>query len=359
MKWYHPQMEPFQISGFAFYEKDHLYRRLPIDPGVELPEAVYHLADETAGGQIRFHARLKALKLQVSLASKPLYFQRFGTPHLTDLAKYGFDCYVSVDGGDYHFVGIAVDDGVEHRRDEAGRFYEATFFDSEEEADVDILLNFPLYGAVDKVLIGLNDEAELSAPQKKFRDGKKIVFYGGSTEQGACASRPGMCETNLLSRWLNREVYNLGFNSSGKAEAEVAQVIAQIPEVAAYVISTEGNCPDGAWLEEKLGKFLEILRQKNPVTPIVIMPFPESAAELVNPAKRRKRLEKLAAQQKIVSERQQAGDQNILLFSQDDCKERTFEGISVWHESSVDGLHKTDLGYYALAKGLYQYLKAL
>ena len=358
MKWYNPQCSPFVISGFAFYKEDQLYRRLPVNPPAGLPEAVYELANETAGGQIRFHARLKTLKIQVSLASRQLFFHEYGTPHLTDLTKYGFDCYVSVDGGDYHFVGIAANDSVEERRDASGLFYEACFFNSEEETEADILLNFPLYGAVDKVLIGVNEEAEVSAPQKTFRDERKIVFYGGSIEQGACASRPGMCETNILSRWLNREVYNLGFNTSGKAEAEVAQTIAQIENVAAFVISTEGNCPDGAWMEEKLGVFVDILRRKHPDAQILIMPFPESPTELVNPAKRHKRLEKLEAQKRIVSGRRQAGDQRILLFSQDECKERSFEGIPVWHEFFSDGLHKTDLGYYAVAKGLFEILNS-
>lgn len=359
MKWYNPQSEPFQITGFPFYEQDRVYRRMPLTSKPMLPESVYYLADETAGGQIRFHAKMKTMKIQVSIASRPLYFKDYTSPHLAETTKYGFDFYAAEEGGDYKFIGVTADYDVKNTADDGRLFYENTFVNSEEEMDIDVLLNFPLYGAVDKVLIGFDDDAEITVSHKQFMDDGKLVFYGGSIEQGACASRPGMSESNILSRWLNREVYNLGFNSSGKAEAEVARVIAGIEKIAALVISTEGNCPDGAWIEEKLSAFIQIFREKHPDTPVVVMPFPENASEMLVPAKRRRRLEKLEAQKKIVADRRETGDENIYLFSQDACMERSFEGNSVWHEFFSDGLHKTDIGYYAVAKGLYSFLKTV
>ncbi|MBE7052614.1 MAG: hypothetical protein E7395_08660 [Ruminococcaceae bacterium] len=352
MKWYNPQKEPFKISGLAFYEQDGLYRRMPLNPVAPLPEAVYNLADETSGGQIRFHAKLKKLSISVSVASKKLHFDGYTAPHLAGTNKRGFDLYAST-GGDYEFVAVTSD------FNETDLYHECTFFDSESEIEADFLLNFPLYGAVDKVLIGFDDDAVITQSQKHFADDRKIVFYGGSIEQGACASRPGMNETNILSRWLNREVYNLGFNSSGKAEPEVAEVIAGIDNVAALIISTEGNCPDSKWLDEKLREFIKIYRKNHPDTAIVIMPFLVSAKEKLISEKYKERLEKIGVQKKIVADLSRAGDKNIYLFAQDMCAEKEFEGNSVWHEMFSDGLHKTDLGYLATAKGLYKLLKTI
>lgn len=42
---------------------------------------------------------------------------------------------------------------------------------------------------------------------------------------------------------------------------------------------------------------------------------------------------------------------------QEDYVEKEFDGNSIWHENVIDGLHKTDLGYLATAKGLYKLLK--
>ena len=352
MKWYNPQKDPFKISGFAFYEQDGLYRRMPLNPCAELPEAVYNLADETSGGQIRFHAKLKKMSISVSVASKKLHFDGYTAPHLSGTTKRGFDLYAST-GGDYEFIAVTSDFS------ETDLYHECTFFESESVIEADFLLNFPLYGAIDKVLIGFDDEAVITPTQKQFADDRKIVFYGGSIEQGACASRPGMNEANILSRWLNREVYNLGFNSSGKAEAEVAEVISAIDNVAALIISTEGNCPDEKWLDEKLREFIRIYRVKHPDTAIVLMPFLVSAKERLIPESYKKRIAKTKVQEKIVADLSGAGDQNIYLFMQEACVEKEYDGNSIWHENVVDGLHKTDLGYLATAKGLYKLLKTI
>jgi len=351
MIWYNPQKSPFVLSGFPYFESDGVYRRLPLNPSCELPEAVYYLADETSGGQIRFHGKFKKLTLRVSLASKPLYFNT-KSPHLSRTNKCGFDLYLARGGGEYEFFGVTKDYTGEEL------YYESTLIDAKEPIEADALINFPLYGAVDKVLLGFDGEAEIREPEKKFRDGKKIVFYGGSIEQGACASRPGMCEANILSRWLSREVYNLGFNSSGKAEESVARVIAELSDVGAFVISTEGNCPNGEYLYENLGKFIEILREAHPRVPIIVMPFVESGAERLIASKGADRREKREAQIRLVEERAASGDENIYLYMRESYAD-TFEGHSITPDRVVDGLHQTDCGYLETAKGLYKLLKNL
>jgi len=357
MKWYNPQCEPFVISGFPFYKQDMVYRRMPLNPSRPLPDAVYRLADETAGGQIRFHAKLKTLRIQVYLSSKKLFYDKIRNPHIANITKFGFDFYASKDGGDYEYIGVAMQIGFGRTYDENDGYYEHTFLEGTEEVEIDVLLNFPLYGAVDKVLIGVDDDAEISSPHKTLQDERNIVLYGGSIQQGACASRPGMCDSNILSRWLGHEVFNLGFNGSAKAEDEVAEVIAGIEQTAALVISTEGNCPDGKWIEEHLARFIDIYREKHPVTPIIIMPFPKKGVENLLAEKKALRDEKFNAQVKVVDSFKAKGDENIHLLIQNDYIEEEYDGHSVWHEFFSDGLHKTDVGFLSTAKGLYEVLK--
>lgn len=349
MKWYNPQNEPFKISGFAFFEKDKVYRRMPLNPVDVLPEAVDGLSNHTSGGQIRFHASFKTLKIAFTRAAA---FQG-KDPHLALTNKAGFDLYFSKNGEDYKFFGVT------KGYDANDRYYEYTFIDGDTEIEMDVLLNFPLYGTVDKVLIGLDDDAVIMPSQKKFDYNRNIVFYGGSIEQGACASRPGMCETNILSRWLGMQVFNLGFSGSGKAESEVASVISGIENTAAFVISTEGNCPDGEWIYKYLTNFINTYRQKHEETPIIIMPFARSGRDAFLERSAEVKKEKRLAQEKIVREFRDKGDKNIYLFNQEEYVEEEFEGISVWHEYTVDGTHKTDLGYMATAKALYKFLKTL
>ncbi|MBP3580446.1 MAG: hypothetical protein J6K12_04280 [Clostridia bacterium] len=232
MKWYNPQVDPFKISGFAFYEKEKVYRRMPLEEGI-MPEAVYGLANETSGGQIRFHGKLKELKIRVSVAAKPGYYDHIKAPHLTTINRRAFDLYLSKDGKDYVFCGVA------KAMDDSDKYYESTMLRLDEALEFDFLLNFPLYGGVDKVLIGVDDEAEISAPWYQFKDDKKIVYYGTSITQGGCASRPGISQTNILSRALDTEIYNLGFNSSGKAEPEMARIIGGIENTKMLILTPE------------------------------------------------------------------------------------------------------------------------
>ena len=352
MKWLDPKNAPFLISGFPYFSQEQIYRRLSVDAQGYAPNAVDGLANETSGGQIRFHGKLNKLSIQVKLMSKPYYFANTITaPHLASVNKSAFDLYLSKDGGEYVFCDVA------KGMSEGTKEYTYHLFGLNEADEFDFLLNFPLYGGVDEILIGVNDEAEISAPQRTFATDKKLAIYGSSIQQGACASRPGMNISNILSRWLNTEVYNLGFNSSGKAEPEMAEIISQIPDLSALVISIEGNCPDGTWLDKKLRKFLEIFRTRYPSLPVVILPFIISGLESMKPENLAKRLAYREIQQKIVADRKEAGDENIYLLLQDEALTREFAGHSVWHECTVDSLHYNDLGFYWVAKQLYTFLK--
>ena len=351
MKWLDPQCDPFRISGFPFYEKEQVYRRMPLDATGYVPNAVDGLANETSGGQIRFHGKLKELTIQVELAAKLGFFDHIPGPHLATTTRRSFDLYLSKDGGEYIFYDVA------KGFFEGDKTYTRRLLRLQEEAEFDFLLNFPLYGGVDKIMIGVDDEAEISAPHYQFRTDKKIAIYGSSIQQGACASRPGMGLSNILSRWMDTEFYNFGFNSSGKAEPEVAEIISQVPDLSALVISIEGNCPDGVWLDEKLRKFLEIFRTRYPQLPVMILPFIVSGQEFLKPESFEKRMAYRQIQQKIVDDRKAAGDDNIYLLLQDDAMQQQFRDHSVWHECTVDSLHYTDLGFFWVAQQLYSFLR--
>ena len=107
MNWYNPQSEPFRLSGFPFYDKERVYRRLPMSQALGIPDAVYGLADETAGGQIRFHAKFKELSLQVSRMAKPGFFDHVKSPHLAEVTRGAFDLYLSKDGKDFIFYDVS------------------------------------------------------------------------------------------------------------------------------------------------------------------------------------------------------------------------------------------------------------
>lgn len=149
--------------------------------------------------------------------------------HMPATGEGGFDCYISEGTDEPLYVSTA-------RLEERGREYTATLFSFPKKRELNVVLNFPLYKGVEKVELGVDDDAAVLPPHP-LRQGR-IAVYGGSIDQGACASRPGMAYTNILSRWMNTEFVNWGFSGSGKAEAEVAKALSEIDDVRLFVINT-------------------------------------------------------------------------------------------------------------------------
>lgn len=87
-------------------------------------------------------------------------------------------------------------------------------------------LFMPLYNSVEWMEIGVAEDSEFVFIEQLSE--KPIVVYGTSIAQGACATRPGMAWTNILSRSLDFPVVNLGFSGNGPLESEMIDLISEI-----------------------------------------------------------------------------------------------------------------------------------
>lgn len=63
LNWLSPKEQPIRLSGFPWFYRDGVYRRLPVSPKHALPPAVDRLANSTAGGQIAFRTDSPRLSL--------------------------------------------------------------------------------------------------------------------------------------------------------------------------------------------------------------------------------------------------------------------------------------------------------
>jgi hypothetical protein len=249
LKWYSPLCNPFEILGFQWINEENIYRRLPLKPKYKISDGVDAGANCTAGGQIRFKTDSTSIAIKVQLSGTANMY------HMAATGQCGFDCYIGY-GETPIFCSSSKYD---HTKDE----YQYEFYNNPEDKKVkDIILNFPLYQGVKEVFIGLDSEANVYKPEK-LSGKKKIVFYGTSITQGGCASRPGMCYTNILSRKLNVECINLGFAGNGKGEIELAEIINTINHVSCIIIDYEANCITTELYRHTLPKFVEKLREKD------------------------------------------------------------------------------------------------
>jgi len=340
--WYSPLEKPFKVNGLAWFDQERIYRRLPLNPKSKIPEAVDHLANHTAGGQIRFQSDSPSLSVRVKLKGPA------DMPHMPPTGQCGIDCYVGAAD-----ALIPLYYGNTTKYDHTKTEYECMLYTNWTPSKRSIVLNLPLYQGVEEIWIGLDEKATVkSAPD--YHSNKKVVIYGTSITQGGCASRPGMMYSNILSRRIPLEFYNLGFSGSGKGEPEMAEVISEIQDVACFVLDYEGNCVSTELFRKTLPEFIRIYREAHPTVPILIPSRIPYARENITPHLFHMRAERKEFEMELVRELRDKGDNNIFFF--DGSKSL---GGDDFFECTVDGSHPTDLGFLRMADAIEPVLKTL
>jgi len=340
MKWHSPKRSPFHVSGLAWFAEEGKYRRLPTAPKAVLPAAVDYLANHPAGGQIRFQTDSPSLSVRVKLADKANMF------HMPATGQCGVDCYIETSNGLQYCNTTKYDS----ERTE----YDSVLFQDWHSEMRNIVLYLPLYKGVEEIEIGLEESASILPPSDYLTD-KKIIIYGTSITQGGCASRPGMAYSNILSRRIPMEFLNLGFSGSGKGEAEVAEVIASIPNPACLVLDYEANCVSTELFQQTLPEFIQIYRSVHPQTKVLVVSKIRYAREIFPDHRElyQTRMECKQFQQSLVHELRSKGDPNIFFIDGSDLLGSDF------HECTVDGTHPTDLGFLRMADRLEPIFKSL
>lgn len=336
LKWY--TMEDFPLHGTLVKGDSTRYVRLPKAVTDSMRPEMQDLARNTAGMYIRFASNASAI------GAKWKAIKRFNMNHMTAAGIRGLDLYTRTDDGTWTTVSSA-----------RPSFYNnntTTMVITDMEPQMrEYMLYLPLYDGVDSIYIGVDSAATVVMPLiNSPRVEKPIIMYGTSILQGGCASRPGMVHTSILERMLDREVINLGFSGNGRLDPEVAHVIASAdPSVIVIDALPNLKTPD---LQERLPKFVGIIREKLPEVPIVLVESPIFPLMRFNT----ETLETISAKNDALADLYQQfrnnGDNNVYYFQGKDVLGDCMEG-------TVDNYHFTDLGFTHFANALYPLLEQL
>lgn len=334
--WFDVREKPFDLVGFEWIGHDSVFRRLPLHSDWKIPKAVDQLADQTAGGQLRFQTNSRKIVLKVELP------ERSGMYHMPATGQSGFDLYAKEKG----FQRFLKTTRFPHDTIQ----YRTTFKIRKTNEMQNLTLNFPLYNGVKSLLIGIEKNSILKEPDPFAHPGK-IVIYGTSITQGGCVSRPGMAYSNILSRKLDTEFVNLGFSGNGKGEPDLAQIINQISGVNLIILDYEANA--NKTIQGTIGPFVDILREKHPKTPILIMSKTRYASATDGSEAFELLMNNRDFQKKLVANRKDTGDTNIYFL----------DGSVVlgedYYECTVDGSHPSDLGSSRIAEALLKKIREI
>ena len=324
--WHDPAHAPFRIGGLNWFRTNGLYRRLPVTEGI--PPAVDKLAHCTTAVTIAF--RTDSSRVLVELHHATPYS---GHWHMSPVGKSGIDLYAG-GPGKWRTVGVS-----RFKDNRTGLFKVSGKRELRE-----FMIDLPLYNGIKSIRIGL-DEGATILPPSPYASSKRIVAYGGSVMQGACASRPGRAFMNIIGRHFNLEIVNLGFSGSSRFEPIMAELTAAVDDPAVVIVEGDRNA---GWkrVRDLEPAFIAAIRKKHPGVPIVVMqgnpwwePDPNRA--------------RIMEEQRAFMERMRKSDPDLYWW---DCT----DFIGPDHaECLIDGKHPTDLGFQRMADHMIPLLDAL
>lgn len=316
--------EYFLIEGTTIpeSEKESPYDRLPISYKAKVRPPVWDLSKNSAGISIGFLSNSTLIKVKWGVMNDNKM------NHMAETGIKGVDLYCKVDGT-WKYINTGRPEGKEN---------EALLVSTLAPVVREYRMFLPLYDGVSHLEIGIDSVATIEkAVANKYLP---IVFYGTSITQGGCASRPGMAYSNIISRKLGVDCVNFGFSGNGRMEPPVVEVLAAM-QASFYVI----DCVPNMSLEEvqtNVIPLVETIRAKHPKTPIAFVENLQYAGSFFQNNIRddisAKNKALRAGYDKLISK----GVTNLVYIE-------SKGGIGDDNESTVDGVHLTDLGFMRFA----------
>lgn len=337
--WY----SPLNKNMFKAYGSEHFYEgdyarlsRTQREEVIKVSKDVEHLSKWCAGLQLKFKTNSTRIMLDVELRA----------PHdmnnMTTIAQCGFDIYVydeEVKDYIFHNAG-AYPRHLDKYRVELSVF---NYFDKTKK-EREYIINFPLYQGVKDVKIGLDSDS-VTSPVEYKNDGK-IVIYGTSIAEGGCVSRPGLAYTNILSRWLDMEVYNQGYSGSALLEPIMGDYVGQVGNQKLLVIDAEANAGWTYKMKDNLENFIIEYKKHHPYVPILLVSRCLFAADMFDNEHIELRKFYKGFVHNLIEKYKNLGYEMYFLDG-----DHFFDGFKFHYtEFTVDGVHPTDFGSYLMAE---------
>lgn len=333
IKWYNPLKDSkLPIHGrFWNNEIGKNYHRIPIRMKDKLRYDVWKLSNQSAGLYIKFITNAKTISVKYQVKGN------LSMPHMPSTGVSGLDLYtVDYSGNQFWCTGLyQFGDTIKYD-------YKDIEYINEKKGN-EFTLYLPLYNEVKLLEIGIPKESffEFIYPSNE----KTIVVYGTSIAQGACASRPGMAWTNILSRKLGVPVVNLGFSGNGQLDEELFVLLSETNS-SLFIIDCMPNMTDERvkLIKPRMMEGLKILRKKTNA-PILLVEHDGYMGYHISEIKKERFMQVNRELEEVY---------NIMKYKIDNLYYLSFDELALSMDSQVDGVHATDIGMIEYAEAYYK-----
>ena len=336
-QWHNPikaSAGQYVVQNQGWDEDGGNYHRLPLRARNKVSKQVWNLSCESAGLAIRFATDAEDIQVKYKTTGG------LSMAHMPATGVSGVDLYREADQG-FCFGSYAFGDTVRYKY-HINRGHPLS-------TEQTYTLYLPLYNGVDHLEIGVpSDNRFAFVPASRQ---KPIVVYGTSIAQGACASRPGMAWTNIVSRSLHIPLINLGFSGNGKLEPEVIDFINE-QNACIYILDCMANLTDRPDEEiiKRVKQAVRQIRQQHD-TPILLVEHAGYSNGTTNQEQYDAYTHANAAQAQAYKELRKEKVKNLFYLSR--------ETLGYHPDSWVDYVHPSDLGMMRQATAIIKKIKPI
>lgn len=335
--WYNPETSGAKVHGQLLQneKRTNFYQRLPDIRQKEVTQAVWSLSQNNAGESIHFYTNSKRIVVRYGLS------EGYSMSHMPATGKSGVDLYAYDENG------------VEKWCAGRNNFGDTTYYNFDEiyyknpmhKLGYEYQLWLPTYNSVTWMEIGVDEGSffEFIEPSTE----RPIIAYGTSITQGACASRPGMIWTNILSRELSTPIMNLGFSGNGLLEKGILDII-KITPAKLIIIDCMPNLMERpkAELTALIVNAVKEIRKGQPTTPILFtdhLGYPHST--IVK-----------GWHEKVANavDAQRAAYESLLASGVLGLHYLSYSEIAMPQDATVEAIHPTDWGMKVYSDAYYK-----
>lgn len=341
-RWINPQTDGAKLHGQLLQDepRTNYYQRLPDRVKDEVTPAVWNLSLNTAGESLQFYTNSKRIVVRYTLAEGHSF------PHMPATGKSGVDLYAYDEHGKEKWC------AARYSFADTTRFsFETLFYDKPMHSlGYEYHLYLPPYNTVKWMEIGVDSAAFFRFIEPSVE--KPIIAYGTSITQGACASRPAMIWSTIVSREMQTPLVNLGFSGNGLLAQGILDVIKQTPAKAVIL-----DCmPNLSTRDEKEITDLVInavreIRSAQPNVPILIVDhlgYPHST--MIDGFQQRTD-NSIKAQSSAINQLKAEGVHGVHYL--------TYDEIGMPQDATVEAIHPSDFGMRVYADAYIKKLREI
>lgn len=340
MRWTDPLEAGAGVQGQGWSELNKTYVRLPDKAESMVRDAVWSLSRNSAGLSIIFRSNAPEIHVKYKVKGGLSMF------HMPSTGVSGIDLYATDCDGVCRWC--APDFTASFSKDSILYRYSNIDYFPNASKPYEYHLYLPLYNTVESMLIGVPDGSGLVfSPARRE---KPIVVYGTSIGQGACASRPGNCWTNIVERELEHPLVNLAFSGNGKLEPELFSLLAEI-DAALYVIDCLPNLHAGKDpVRDLTVAGVKMLKEARPDCPILLVEHSGYMNEVSSIAR---------SEYRATNSEMRRAYNDLMKEGMAGLYYMTTEEIGLGMDGMVEGVHPNDLGMRRQADGMEKKIREI